>query len=141
MKFMDETQTQDEVIDKTEEYLNNWKRAQADFANYKKDEAKRLEQFIKFAGESVIEDVLDVVGNLELAAEHIKDEGLKQVLKQFDSLFKKYSVERIAVVGQKFDPTVHEAVEAIVDDSKIAEARAGYTMHGKVIRPARVKNG
>ena len=126
---------------KEEEYLNNWKRAQADFVNYKKDEAKRLEQFVKFAGESVIEDVIDVVDNLELAAEHIKDEGLKQVLKQFESLFKKYSVERIAVAGQKFDPTVHEAVEAIVDDSKIAEARAGYTMHGRVIRPARVKNG
>ena len=123
-----------------EEYLNNWKRAQADFVNYKKDEARRAEEFVKFANESVIEEVLDVVGNLELAAEHIKDEGLKQVIKQFESLFKKYNVERIAVAGQQFDPAVHEAVEAIVDDSKITEARAGYMMHGRVIRPARVIN-
>jgi len=127
-------------ISKEQEYLDSWKRAQADLINYKKDEGKRMEEFIKFANEDVILEVLDVVGNLELAAEHVKDEGLKQVLKQFDSLFKKYSVERIAVVGQTFDPAVHEAVEAIVDDSKIAEARAGYTMHGRVIRPARIKN-
>src|SRR3989344_8148303 len=131
MKYMDE-------ISKEQEYLDSWKRAQADLINYKKDEGKRMEEFIKFANEDVILEVLDVVGNLELAAEHVKDEGLKQVLKQFDSLFKKYSVERIAVVGQTFDPAVHEAVEAIVDDSKIAEARAGYTMHGRVIRPARI---
>lgn len=135
MKYMD-----DEIINKEDEYLNNWKRAQADFVNYKKDESKRLEEFVKYANESVIEEVLDVVGNLELAAEHIKDEGLKQVIKQFESLFKKYNVERITVDGQKFDPTVHEAVDAIDESLPLAEARAGYTMHGRVIRPARVIN-
>lgn len=127
-------------ITKEEEYLNNWKRAQADFVNYKKDEAKRLEEFVKFANESVIIEILDVVGNLELAAEHLKDDGLKQVIKQFEEILKKYNVERIAVAGQNFNPEMHEAMGEIVDDQPLVEIRPGYTMHGRVIRPARVIN-
>lgn len=114
--------------EETQKYLNNWKRAQADFANYKKDEMKRMEELLKFGNEAILLEVIEIVSGFEL------------VIKQFENTLKKYGVERIAVAGQKFDPTVHEAVEAIVDDSKIAEARAGYTMHGRVIRPARVKN-
>src|SRR5689334_22123022 len=124
MKFMDNDKKVDSEesknitvpeVSKEEEYLNNWKRAQADFINYKKDEGKRMEDFAKFATENVIEDILDVLGNLELAAGHIKDQGLTMVMSQFESLLKKYGVERIAVAGQTFDPAVHEAVEAIVD--------------------------
>ena len=129
----------DDLNSKEQEYLNNWKRAQADFVNYKKDEAKRLEEFVKFANESVIIEILDVVGNLELAAEHLKDDGLKQVIKQFEEILKKYNVERIAVAGQ-FDPALHEAVDAIDESHPLIEVRAGYTMHGRVIRPARVVN-
>ncbi|MEK7583358.1 MAG: nucleotide exchange factor GrpE [Patescibacteria group bacterium] len=130
---MDEPQ-----ISKEDEYLNSWKRAQADLDNFKKDEKKRAEEFVKFSNETLILEVLDVVANLELAARHIKDEGLKITIKQFESLLKKYGVERIAVAGQKFDPAIHEAVGELADDKDLVEERPGYTMHGKVIRPARV---
>ena len=50
---------------------------------------------------------------------------------------KKYGVEKI-VIGDKFDPMLHEVVEGAEGD-KIEEVRAGYTMHGRVIRPTRVK--
>src|SRR3989344_8826539 len=80
---------------KCEEYLNNWKRAQADLINYKKDEMKRMEELVKYGNEAIILDVVDVVGNLELAATHINDEGLKITLKQFESVLSKYGVERI----------------------------------------------
>ncbi|MEK7616005.1 MAG: nucleotide exchange factor GrpE [Patescibacteria group bacterium] len=122
-----------------EEYLNNWKRAQADLANYKKEEMRRMEELVKYGNEAIILEVLDVVGNLELAAEHLKDEGLKQVIKQFERLLKKYGVERI-VVGDHFDPNVHEAVDAINESKPLEEVRPGYTLHGRVIRPARIKN-
>lgn len=130
---MDEPQ-----ISKEEEYLNSWKRAQADLDNFKKDEKKRAEEFVKFSNENLILEVLDVVANLELAAKHISDEGLKITIKQFESLLKKYGVERIAVVGQEFDPAIHEAVGELADGAALVEERPGYTMHGKVIRPARV---
>ena len=139
-----------------DEYLNNWKRERADFLNYKKDEAKRLEEFVKFANEAVILEMVDIVDDLERAAKEIKNEGLYRVLKKMQDLLNKYSLERISVEGN-FDPLLHEAVTSEIPASeqsttrseaqnesrnlgaKIEEVRAGYTMYGRVIRPARVK--
>src|SRR3989338_4098257 len=131
---MDEPQISKEAMPagRQEEYLNSWKRAQADLDNFKKDEKKRAEEFVKFSNETLILEVLDVVANLELAAKHIADEGLKITINQFESLLSKYGVERITVVGQKFDPTIHEMVAPSDDGAgdTLVEIRAGYTMHG-----------
>lgn len=148
-----------------DEYLNNWKKERADFLNYKKDEVKRLEEFVKFANEAVILEVIEVLDDLERAAKEVKNEGLDQVLKKFQDLLKKYGIEKIRVEGT-FDPLLHEAVGTAPmpegvgvptefprsawdptpgteasgkEEEKIEEVRAGYTMHGKIIRPARVK--
>jgi len=130
-----------------DEYLNNWKRERADFLNYKKNEARRLEEFVKFANESVILEIIEGLDGLEKAAKEIDNEGLWQVLKKFQDLLKKYDVERISTDGI-FDPLLHEAVTAETQnesenaekkDQKLEEIRAGYAMHGKIIRPARVK--
>ncbi len=132
----------------SEEYLNNWKRERADFINYKKDEAKRMMEFVKFGNESLILELVEVLDDLYLAADEVKNSGLDQVLKKFQDLLKKYGVERIQTDGP-FNPELHEAV-AIGGDpvkspegdngaSKLEEIRAGYTMYGRVIRPSRVK--
>lgn len=155
-----------------EEYLNNWKRERADFINYKKDEVKRLGEFVKFASESLILELLETIDDLYLAAKQVKDAGLdsaklaglEQVIKKIEDLLKKYGVEKI-VVGDKFDPMYQETIttetvtteiwngeetrkeqetrkgiaEVQDKEEKIEEVRAGYTMHGRVIRPARVK--
>mgnify|MGYP001575141570 CR=1 FL=1 len=94
--------------------------------------------------------MVEIVSYLELAFQHTPADvrsnqkqwfdGLTQVVKQFELLLKKYGVERIAVAGQKFDPAIHEAVGELADDKDLMEERPGYTMHGKVIRPARVKS-
>lgn len=130
-----------EELEKTksraQEYLDNWKRERADFLNYKKDEAKRLEEFLKFANEAVILDVIDVLDDLERATTEVKNEGLEQVLKKFQNLLKRYGIERIAV-SDKFDPLLYEAMETEEGGEKIQEVRPGYTMNGKVIRSARV---
>ena len=126
--------------DKTEEYLNNWKKERADLINYKKDELKRMEAFAKFAAENVILEVLELMDNLEIAVKNLPAEkGLGAVLKQFQDLIGKYGVERIKVEGEKFDPTLHEAVSSEDEGGKLEEVRAGYLMSDKVIRPARVK--
>ena len=125
--------------DKAEEYLNNWKRERADFLNYKKDEAKRVEQFARFAHEDVILEVIEIVDDLELAVQEYKDIGLEPIIKKFKDLFKKYGVEEIVVDSKKFDPALQEAIETEAGGEKIVQLRAGYTMHDKVIRPARVK--
>lgn len=122
-----------------EEYLNNWKRERADFINYKKDEAKRMSEFVTFANEALILELIDLLDDLYLAAKQVRNDGLDQTVKKLEEWLKKYEVERIKVDGEKFDPLRHEAVESSQDGDKTEEIRAGYTMHGKVIRPARVK--
>ena len=137
---------------KAEEYLNGWKRAQADFINFKKDETKRLTEFLKFANEGLILEIIEVLDDLDSAAKELNTStsstvlttsplstGLNQVIKKFQELLKKYGVERIKVKEEKFDPLVHEAISTESDGTKLEEVRAGYMMQDKVIRPARVK--
>ncbi len=124
---------------KAQEYLDNWKRERADFLNYKKDEARRMGEMLKYANEDVILEVLEILDDLELAVKELKGVGLEQIVKKFTDLFKKYGVERIEVAGAAFNPEIHEAIETEPGGEKIVEVRAGYTLNGKVIRPARVK--
>lgn len=129
-----------------EEYLNNWKRERADFLNYKKDETKRVGDFLKFANEGIILEIVEALDDLELAVKKISDSGLDQVLKKFYDLLAAHGVERIKIKGEKFNPEYHEALanessgEGLTNDenAKMEEIRAGYIMDGKVIRPARV---
>ena len=128
-----------QATDKTEEYLNNWKRERADFLNYKKDEARRIEEFARFANEDVILESMEIVDDLEIATKELKNKGLEQIIKKFKDLFKKYGVEEIDVKDKKFNPEEHDVVEMEPGGEKMLPVRAGYTMHGKVVRPARVK--
>ncbi len=122
-----------------EEYLNNWKRERADFINYKKDEAKRLEEIIKFGNEVLLLEIIQIADDLEAGAKHQpENEGIAQISRKLHDLMAKYGVERIKVEGKKFNPAEHEAVEGGEGD-KLKEIRAGYALYGKVIRPARVK--
>ncbi len=134
-----EETTSEITPDKAEEYLNNWKRERADFLNYKKEEAKRIEAFAKFASEDVILETIEIVDDLELAVQEYKDIGLEQIIKKFKDLFKKYGVEEISVESNKFDPTLQEAIETEPGGEKIVQVRTGYMMHDKVLRPTRVK--
>ena len=125
--------------EKAQEYLDNWKRERADFLNYKKDEIKRVEEFMKFANEDILLEVLEIVDDIEIAAREVPGVGLEHVVKKFNDLFKKYGLEKIETTGNKFDPTLHEAVETEPGGEKLQEVRAGYILQDKVIRPARVK--
>ncbi len=126
-----------------EEYLNNWKRERADFINYKKNEAKRVERTIEFAKILFVEDFLSIKDGLEEALKSSKPgdeyyEGIKIVVNEFERLLKKYRVEKIDTSGD-FDPSLHEAIEMEPEGVKIEELVPGYTINGEVIRPARVK--
>ena len=131
-----------------EEYLNNWKRERADFMNYKKDEAKRMSEFVKFANEPLILEIIESLDDLELAQEDIKNDGLSGVIKKFKNVLKKYGVEEIEIEGKQFDPNLHEQVFADSGESlqqgaysmgNMQKVRSGYTMNGRVMRVARVR--
>ncbi|MEK9194380.1 MAG: nucleotide exchange factor GrpE [Patescibacteria group bacterium] len=132
-----------------EEYLDGWKRAKADFANYKKEEALRLENFLKFSNELMVRDLVGVLDSFDLglAVLGYDDPGRKGmclIQNQLEDQLKKYGLERIpSALGKSFDPSLHEAV-AEIDSEKspgivVEEIEKGYKLHGKVIRPVRVK--
>ncbi len=132
-----------------EEYLNNWKRAEADFANYRKDEQKHVQMLLKFGNEHVLLEAIDVLDALQGAIAHIPDttdgawgDGIRQVTRKFQDLLTKHGVRELAAAGQPFDPLQHEAVGTVPGHSEsgrvVEVVRSGYEMHGKVIRPVRV---
>lgn len=133
-----------------EEYLDGWKRAKADLINYKKDELKRLEEVARFGSESLILELISILDDFDLALATLEKEGATEkgiylIRSRFEDILKRRGLERIKVeVGDKFDPAFHEAITAVDGDTEKAdtvaeEVEAGYTLHGKVIRPVRVK--
>jgi len=128
----------EELKAKCDEYLNGWKRERADFINYKKEEGERISTLAKFANEELILNILPILDHLILASAHIKDEGLDMVIKQFQDFLAKEGIEPIEVAGKDFDPNTMDAVDG--EGEKVSEElQRGYTLHGKLIRPARVK--
>jgi len=132
-----------------EEYLNGWKRAKADLANSKAEEGKRLAEFAKFVGESMMKDLITVLDSFALASAAIPDEndakkGLLIIQAQLEDALKKHGLEKITTtIGDAFDPTRHEAMALVDGNGKLPETVAqeiekGYSLNGKVIKPARV---
>jgi len=132
-----------------EEYLNGWKRAKADLANSKAEEGKRLAEFAKFVGESMMKDLITVLDSFALASAAIPDEndakkGLLIIQAQLEDALKKHGLEKITTtIGDAFDPTRHEAMALVDGNGKSPETVAqeiekGYSLNGKVIKPARV---
>ncbi|MDP3975231.1 MAG: nucleotide exchange factor GrpE [Candidatus Jorgensenbacteria bacterium] len=132
-----------------DEYLDGWKRAKADFANYQKDEAARAAALAKFANEVVLADLLHVLDSFDLGLATVDEKdparkGMELIRGQLEEVMRRHGVARISVKpGDVFDPARHEAVgeiESGIPPSAVAEeVGAGYLLHGKMVRPARVK--
>lgn len=127
-------------------------RVSAEFENYKKRTTRELEEFRKFANQSLIKELLSVVDNLELAMNstngHEKiDQGLLQGLemthREILKVFEKFNVKPIEAKGEVFDPTFHEAVMQEETDeyeanTVINELQKGYLIHDRLLRPSMV---
>lgn len=136
-------QNLEELQNKADEYLNNWKRERADFLNYKKDEMERTLSLLKHSSEKFVIKLLPVLDNLYLAQKHLADDGLAQVIKQFEDFLAKEGITVIETVGKVFDPNFHEVVshaekEGAQPEEIIEEVQRGYIMNEKVLRPAKV---
>lgn len=144
---------QDEPIDwkqKADEYLNGWKRAQADYQNREKEIGKEREVLRGFFEESIISEFLPVLDNLKVALSTVgfakpysKEggvmKGIEQVAKQFEDILKKFGVEKIDVLDKEFDPSVSEAAEKQGEGNKVTKVVAdGYKKGERIIRPAKV---
>ena len=128
----------------------DYQRLAADFENYKKQQATMQEEMAKFSSMAVIIKMLDVLDSIEQAIEHAPEsvtdnetwfEGLRGVQKSFVETIGKVGAERMSTQDMAFDPATMEAISSTAGgESNVvqSEQRAGWTMHGRVIRPARV---
>ena len=136
----------------SKEYLKHLERLQADFDNYKKRQEKKQKEFIEFANERLISNLLSVVDNLERALDSAKNEenakaireGINNTLKEFRNILQKEGVKPMQSIGHRFDPYKHEAVMKIEtdkhsEDMVTEEFLKGYYIKSKVLRPAMVK--
>ncbi len=139
-----------ELGDLQDKYL----RLYAEFDNYKKRVLKDQTEFLKYANENIIKELLPVIDNLERAIKHSKEsaggedvkkliEGVELTLKQFTGLLNKFGVTEVPSVGEFFDPTKHQAVsqvesEDLDDNMIIKEFQKGYFYNNRILRPAMV---
>lgn len=139
----------EETSSKDNEYLEKYQRLMADFANYKQREEKSKADFKKFASSSLIEKLLPVLDNFDRA---LKDKdmedpfvkGVIMIRDEFLKTLKSEGLEEIESDGCVFDHNLHHAVmteasDTVKEDHIIETFQKGYTLHGKVLRPAMVK--
>jgi len=136
---------------KAEKYLANWKRAQADFINYKQRSEQDKEETSKFANSVVILSLLPVLDDLERALDSIPPrlaklpwvEGIRLVERKFRTSLEAQGLTPIKAKGEPFDPNLHEAAmrskgkEGMV----VKELQRGYKLRDRVLRPATVAVG
>jgi len=123
-------------------------RLHAEMDNLRKRTQREIADARKFGIEKFATELLGVIDNLERALESEEGneaavrEGVKLTLDSWYETMKRFNVERIDAVGQLFDPHLHEALTQMPSDEPegtvIAQHVAGYTLHGRLIRPAKV---
>lgn len=146
---------QEELIKEKEhsaELLAGWQRAQADYANLKKEGERMAKETVAWANASFMAEVLPVYNHFKVALNHIPEEqkqeswvqGIVMIGKQFSDFMAKYGISEIKTVGEKFDPNLHEALtheekEGCESDVIFEEVQPGYLLDDKVLMPAKVR--
>ena len=128
-------------------------RVQAEMQNLRRRTEQDVEKAHKYGIEKFSTELLVVMDNLERAltsASESKDESVKAIqdgvsltLKSFYDCFAKFSIEVVDPLGEPFDPQLHQAIATQESpesepNSVIEVVQKGYTLNGRVIRPAMV---
>jgi molecular chaperone GrpE len=135
-----------------ESYLDDLRRLQADFDNYRKRTLREQTARAASASQALVARLLPVLDNFELAvsaAEQSRDfdrmlKGVEMVFGELREVLESEGLVRIEAEGKPFDPERHEAVIAVEEEDTepgmvVDIVRAGYELRGKVLRPAMVK--
>jgi molecular chaperone GrpE len=135
-----------------ESYLDDLRRLQADFDNYRKRTMREQTARAASASQALVARLLPVLDNFELAvssAERSRDfdrmlKGVEMVFGELRDVLEGEGLVKIEAEGKPFDPERHEAVVAVEQEDTepgmvVDIVRAGYELRGKVLRPAMVK--
>jgi molecular chaperone GrpE len=133
------------------QYREHLQRLQAEFENYRKRVLKEQTQAVELAARPVIMRLLEVLDDFDLALMHAQDRpdfdrflhGVELVYAKLLDTLRAEGLERIEAQGKPFDPELHEALMQSgggEGDPVVADVlRPGYTLRGRVIRPAGVR--
>lgn len=137
----------DTLIEEGEKQEDVWRekylRALADYHNLEKRTQAEKNQIRRYAAESILERLLPVVDTFERAHAHLGDQGLALAMKDLYAVLAQHGVRRMDAVGKAFNPHEMECVELAEgkENMVISEVLPGYTLHGKILRVAKVKVG
>jgi molecular chaperone GrpE len=140
-----------------DEYMNGWQRERADFVNFKKRSEEEKRDYIKFANENLLEEMLTVLESFDMAFMN-KEQwnsvpqnwrvGVEYIHSQLVKVLDDNGLKEFTPkVGDKFDVKVHVAeevtpVDTEAEDGLIKEIKKkGYTMNGKIIIAPKVVVG
>lgn len=129
-------------------YYDRLLRLQAEFENYKKRSAKEQNEFMEYANENLVINLLDVIDSFESALksnnEVLEKDGVERIYRQFYNILEKEGLSYIDAIGKEFNHYEHEAVSIVetneeLEHTIIEELQKGYKFKSKVIRPSMVK--
>ena len=127
-------------------------RKQAEFENYKKRMDREKSEFMQFASSELMKELLNALDSFDLAIKNAAAEsqggenallGFELIYKQLQDTLARFGLKPIEAKGKKFDPNFHQAVSTqasneIEENTVIDEMRKGYTLNGRLLRPAMV---
>jgi molecular chaperone GrpE len=128
-----------------------YQRLAADFENYKRRTRQDLADRTQYANEELLRKLLPILDNFKRALDHTPAgvdpgwlEGIRLVARQFEATLAAQGLTTIPALGEKFDPSQHEAIARQETDEQeegtiVEEMQPGYRLHDRVLRPTLVK--
>jgi molecular chaperone GrpE len=139
------------VIAERDQYLDQLQRTAADFAKYRRRTEQERSQQRLLANEQLLREIVPVLDDLQRGLDAVPAdqqdsalaEGIRRVEQKFLTTLKRHGVTQMEALGQRFDPAIHEAVEAdpAGGNTVVAVYAPGYAIGDDVLRPAMVKVG
>jgi len=126
-------------------------RALAEVDNVKRRTQRERDDYVRYANERLIGDLLPILDNFDRALEAARAtqeaakvvDGVALIQRELLKVLERTGVSRYSALGERFDPNRHEATGRVVSaaqppDTVVAEMAAGYLLNGRVLRPAQV---
>jgi molecular chaperone GrpE len=139
----------DKFEQQVEELTDRLKRSMAEFDNFRKRTEKEKASMYVIGAKEVVEKILPIVDNFERGLAQASEgdafaEGMKMIYKQLMTTLEDLGVQPIDAVGKEFDPSFHNAVmhvedETVGDNIVVEELQKGYTYKDFVVRHSMVK--
>ncbi|MEX1294968.1 MAG: nucleotide exchange factor GrpE [Candidatus Limnocylindrales bacterium] len=145
------TQRLDDAERRAAEAESGWQRARADYQNLKRRTDEQRAESASIAGDRLLIRVLDLADDFDLAVEHVPEdaqgspwvEGITAIDRKLRALLEAEGIEAMEGEGEPFDPQTQQAISYedtadVPDGTVIKVLQRGFTIHGRVLRPALV---